>query len=417
MSGVKKNIPKRRFKEFKNDDAWEQRKLGSVANYRRGSFPQPYGKSEWYGGVGAMPFVQVADVSKDMKLVEKTKQTISKLAQPMSIFADKDSVLVTLQGSIGRVAITQYQAFVDRTVLIFESYKDNIDPVFWAYIIKQKFEEEAKMAPGGTIKTITKEALSDFDMMLPEYPEQKRIGEYLQNLDNLITLHQRKLEKIKALKKSYLSEMFPAKGESNPKRRFVGFTGDWEQRKLLDLLSQPITDGPHETPELVKEGIPFISVDAIVENQIDFTRIRGYITEKYHDICCLKYKPQLHDVYLVKSGSTVGKTAIVETSEPFNIWSPLAAMRCNNASDSYFLFYLLQTEQLQTQVRDKCSNGTQPNLSMRQLEKFDVCIPKLSEQKKISGLFNDIDNLITLHQRKLDKMQNMKKAYLNEMFV
>lgn len=139
-----------------------------------------------------MPFVQVADVSDDMKLVEDTKQKISKLAQPMSVCAEEGSVLVTLQGSIGRVAITQYKAFVDRTVLIFDKYNADIDKIFWAYIIKEKFIEEARKAPGGTIKTITKEVLSDFDLMLPTYDEQKMLGKLLHSLDYLITLHQRK---------------------------------------------------------------------------------------------------------------------------------------------------------------------------------------------------------------------------------
>ena len=138
-----------------------------------------------------MPFVQVADVSSDMRLVKDTKQKISKLAQPMSVFAEKGSVLVTLQGSIGRVAITQYGAFVDRTVLIFDKYKDDIDKRFWAYIIKEKFEDEARKAPGGTIKTITKEVLSDFNLMLPCYAEQSKVADYLIDLDHLITLHQR----------------------------------------------------------------------------------------------------------------------------------------------------------------------------------------------------------------------------------
>ena len=190
----KSSTPAIRFKGF--TDTWEQRKLGNVANYRRGSFPQPYGKSEWYDGDGAMPFVQVADVSDEMNLVENTKQKISMLAQPMSVFAGKNTVLVTLQGSIGRVAITQYGAFVDRTVLIFEKYKEKIDTTFWAYIVKQKFIDEARKAPGGTIKTITKEALSDFDLSIPNYKEQQQIGTFFKQLDNLITLHQRKWKRI-----------------------------------------------------------------------------------------------------------------------------------------------------------------------------------------------------------------------------
>ena len=200
------NVPEIRFKGF--TDAWEQRKLSECAGFRRGSFPQPYGNKEWYDGEGAMPFVQVADVADDMKLVDDTKQKISKLAQPMSVYADKGSVLVTLQGSIGRVAITQYGAFVDRTVLIFDKYNQDIDKTFWAYIIKEKFIDEARKAPGGTIKTITKEALSDFDLMLPNYDEQKKLGAFLVSIDNLITLHQRKLEKLKIVKKACLEKMF-----------------------------------------------------------------------------------------------------------------------------------------------------------------------------------------------------------------
>ena len=204
---------------------------------------------------------------------------------------------------------------------------------------------------------------------------------------------------------------------NTPNIRFKGFTDDWEQRKVLDLLIQPVTDGPHETPELVEEGVPFISVDAIVDNKIDFSRKRGNISEKYDELCCKKYKPQLHDVYLVKSGSTVGKVAIVETTEKFNIWSPLAAMRCGDKTYPYFLYNLLQTKDLQAQVADKASNGTQPNLSMRELEKFPVCVPSnIEEQKKIGAYFEQLDNLITLHQRKCDETKELKKFMLQKMF-
>ena len=205
---------------------------------------------------------------------------------------------------------------------------------------------------------------------------------------------------------------------NTPNIRVKGFTDDWEQRKVLDLLIQPVTDGPHETPELVEEGVPFISVDAIVDNKIDFSRKRGNISEKYDELCCKKYKPQLHDVYLVKSGSTVGKVAIVETTEKFNIWSPLAAMRCGDKTYPYFLYNLLQTKDLQAQVADKASNGTQPNLSMRELEKFPVCVPSnIEEQKKIGAYFEQLDNLITLHQRKCDEAKELKKFMLQNMFV
>ena len=173
----------------------------------------------------------------------------------------------------------------------------------------------------------------------------------------------------------------------------------WEQRKLRNLLEQPITDGPHETPELYDSGIPFISVDAIVDNKIDFTKMRGYISKEYDDICAKKYKPQINDVYLVKSGATIGKVAIVETYDDFNIWSPLAAMRCGSITNPYFLYMLLQTQDLQSQVFNKASHGTQPNLSMRQLETFICKVPKIEEQKLISRFLKQLDDVITLHQQ------------------
>ena len=109
----------------------------------------------------------------------------------MSVLTKQGSVLVTLQGSIGRVAISQYDAFIDRTILIFEDYTKPIDKFFWANIIKNKFIEEATKAPGGTIKTITKEVLSNFILNLPAIAEQTQIGILLKKFDHLVTLHQR----------------------------------------------------------------------------------------------------------------------------------------------------------------------------------------------------------------------------------
>ena len=199
-------VPELRFAGFADD--WEERKLGEHAKYRRGSFPQPYGNKEWYDGEGAMPFVQVVDVTNKLTLVENTKQKISKLAQSKSVFVPKGTVVVTLQGSIGRVAITQYDSFVDRTLLIFEDYEKETDERFWAYTIQKKFEIEKLKAPGGTIKTITKEALSSFDVHLPQFKEQAKIGSFFKQLDDTIALHQRKLDLLKEQKKGFLQKMF-----------------------------------------------------------------------------------------------------------------------------------------------------------------------------------------------------------------
>lgn len=187
---------------------------------------------------------------------------------------------------------------------------------------------------------------------------------------------------------------------------------EWTSSSLLATLVQPITDGPHETPKLVDKGVPFISAEAVQNNTIHFELMRGYITEEYDEICCKKYKPQLGDIYMCKSGSTTGKIAMVETSQRFNIWSPLAAIRVNQKLVlPRFMFYFLQTKFVQKQVKAAASMGSQPNLSMRKLEQFVVCYPDLSEQERIinkienlNNAFNDICEAL-VRERKLRLQQ------------
>ncbi|WP_025449454.1 restriction endonuclease subunit S, partial [Helicobacter pylori] len=160
---------RKRLKGF--NQAWQKVRLGTY-KYRRGSFPQPYGNPQWYSDNG-MPFVQVYDVGENFKLTQKTKQKISKIAQPMSVFVPKNSVIITLQGTIGRVALTQYDCYCDRTILIFDNNTLNdVNKYFFVLSLFTKFEEEKRKADGSIIKTITKQTLKDFEILLPPLNEQ-----------------------------------------------------------------------------------------------------------------------------------------------------------------------------------------------------------------------------------------------------
>lgn len=170
-----------------NFDIRVQRKtIEEIAFFRRGSFPQPYTNGAFYGGVGAMPFVQVADVAESgFRLENATKQTISLLAQPKSVFVHAGTIICSLQGSIGRVAIAQYDCYVDRTLAIFESFKIPINKKYFAYSIDRKFNYEKNFARGSTIKTITKEEFSKFEIPVPPMEVQERIVRVLDNFDSL----------------------------------------------------------------------------------------------------------------------------------------------------------------------------------------------------------------------------------------
>lgn len=190
---------------------WEEVSLEQVAKYRRGSFPQPYGNPDWEDKVNGYPFVQVYDIDKNMKLKTITKFKISDAAIGKSVFIPKETIIVSLQGSIGRVAITQYDAYVDRTVLLFQEFLTPMNKVFFAYVIQELFEIEKTKAPGGTIKTITKEVLSNFKILIPPLEEQQKIAAVLSNVDEDIILLEQQLANLKQEKKALMQQLLTGK--------------------------------------------------------------------------------------------------------------------------------------------------------------------------------------------------------------
>ena len=416
-----RNKPRIRFKGFTED--WEQRKLSELATMNARIGWQNLRTSEF---LDSGDYLLITGTDFDNGRIKYTTCHYvekKRFDQDTKIQLSNGSILITKDGTLGKVALVEElpkPATLNAGVFNVRVKDDTLLSYKYLYhYLKAPFlmKYVTANATGGTIKHLNQSILVDFPIPIAEKHEQDKIAKLLDSLESIITLHQRKLEKIKLAKKALLQKLFPKNGSQFPEIRFKGFTDAWEQRKLRNLLEQPITDGPHETPELYNSGIPFISVDAIVDNKIDFTKMRGYISKEYDDICAKKYKPQINDVYLVKSGATIGKVAIVDTYDDFNIWSPLAAMRCGSITNPYFLYILLQTQDLQSQVFNKASHGTQPNLSMRQLEQFTCKVPKIEEQKLISRFLKQLDDVITLHQRKLDRLQEVKIGLLQKMFV
>lgn len=193
-------------------EKWYVKKLKDITTYRRGSFPQPYGLEKWYDNNLGMPFVQVFDVDENFKLKNETKQRISKEGARFSVFVKKGTIVLTIQGSIGRICITQYDSYVDRTLLIFESFKEQFDKYFFMLKVFQKFEIEKQKAPGGIIKTITKGALSEFEI---EYPsnlqEQIAIATILSNMDTEIEKLENKLNKYYQIKTGMMQQLLTGK--------------------------------------------------------------------------------------------------------------------------------------------------------------------------------------------------------------
>lgn len=192
----------------------------------------------------------------------------------------------------------------------------------------------------------------------------------------------------------------------------------WNNYALKRLVGIKITDGPHETPDFVENGVPFISAESVKDSKIDFNFKRGFISKEQDIVYSKKCKPKKHDIFIVKSGSTTGKIAIVDTDEDFNIWSPLALVRSNpKLAFPNFLFYAFICDYFQRQIQLFWSFGTQPNIGMGVIESLRVILPSLPEQTVIAAYLDrktaQIDQTIAEKEKLIELFREERQAIIN----
>lgn len=279
--------------------------------------------------------------------------------------------------------------------------------------------------------SLTEEQLGQIKVPLPPLSEQRAIAEFLEakvaHIDSVIAEAKASIEEYKAWKASIIYEavtkgLDPSVEMKDSGIEWIGeIPSDWKVCKTLYALSMPITDGPHTTPELYDDGIPFVSAEAVScgKGKIAFEHIRGYISEAFYNECCLKYIPQKNDIYMIKSGATTGRVSYVDTDIKFTIWSPLAVFRCNeNRMYFKYLFYFLQSDAYQKQVQLGWTYGTQQNIGMRTLETLKVCLPPIDVQQNIATHLDNkcetIDGLIEEKELLISDLEAYKKSLIFE---
>ncbi len=400
--------PKLRFSEFTGD--WEEKKLGEVANFRRGSFPQPYGLPKWYDEEKGMPFVQVYDVGTNKMLKPDTKHRISDLAKDKSVFVEKGTVVITIQGSIGRIALTQYASFVDRTLLIFTSYNYPTDKSFFMYAVFLFFEIEKTKAPGGTIKTITKEALSNFNVALPCIEEQQKIASFLTAEDNRIALLEQKKAAIEQHKKGMLQKLF------SQQIRFKDKQGnafpDWEEKKLGEVCD--VRDGTHDSPKYKEKGYPLLtSKNLLKDGSIDYDNV-NLISEADFNQINKRSKVDIGDILFSMIG-TIGNPFIIKDDD-FTIKN-IALIKEQTVIKNIFLLQLLSSTFIKKQFYKLNARGTLKFIALSVIRNLIARIPCLEEQYKIATFLTAEDNRIALLEEQIENRQQFKKGLLQQMFV
>lgn len=338
-------------------------------------------------------YIDLTSVNRDTHNIGET-QTICADNAPsraQQIVYAQDILLGTTRPLLRRFCVVpnEYSSQMCSTGFCVLRADENIVLHRWLYhqISTSKFFDYVeKHQKGASYPAISDADVKKFRIPIPPLSVQREIVRILDNFAELTEGLNRELTaELTARKKQY----------AYYRDKLLTPRTDYRHGKIIDMLKQPITDGPHTTPELMEDGIPFLSVEAVFDGKIHFEKRRGNITPEFDAECCKKYKPQNHDIFMVKSGSTTGKVGYVDTDERFNIWSPLAAMRVNSENSSRYLFHLLQSKMVQQQVVAKASHGSQPNLSMRALEQFDVVIPPLDIQLRLADVLDNFDAICT----------------------
>ena len=386
-------VPAIRFAGF--TDPWEQRKLGEVATFGGGHTP-PMADPDNYED-GYVLWVTSQDV-KSNYLDRTTTQITEKGAKELTLYPAGSLVMVTRSGILRHtlpVAELRKPSTVNQDIRVILPQGECCGEWLLQFFISHNKELLLEFGKTGTtVESVDFGKIKDMLLYMPSTVEQQQIGDFFAKLDSLITLHQRKYDKLVILKKSMLEKMFPKDGESVPEIRFAGFTDPWEQRKLVDIAEIVGGGTPDTNNSNYWDGDIDWYAPAELGNNIYAESSTRKITQAGFDSCSTKMLPADKTI-LFTSRAGIGNTAILRHSACTN--QGFQSLVIGDA-DVYFVYSM--SERIKKWAEEKASGSTFLEISGRQLETMPVNLPSLVEQQAIGSFFSHLDDLITLHQRK-----------------
>ena len=403
-----RKTPRIRFKGFTDD--WEQRKFSDLVETRRGLTYKPADIRE----IGVR-VLRSSNIDEDC-FVRRSDDIFVDVNAINIDFAKENDILITAANGSSRLVgkHTILSDIPDKStvhggfMLLGTSEEAYFANALMSSTWYKKFIDLYVSGGNGAIGNLNKRDLDEQDIFIPTKKEQQVIGHYFASFDHLITLHQRKLEKLKIVKKAMLENCFPKNGEKVPKFRFFGFTGDWEQRKLLDLIIEykETVDSDCNLPILTSS-----KTEGVVLQEDHFGRVQN------HDITGYNILPRNYCTYRNRSDG-VDFTFNINRCCDKGIISKFYPVFYGNNSDIFFISMVLNyCDEVVHEIAYTCTGTGQKVLSFLDLQKMNIRVASYDEQKKISQYFEQLDHLITLHQRKLEKLKIIKKSFLEKMFV
>lgn len=405
-----KHIPKRRFSGF--DGEWEQNEFGKMCQ-RIQTGTTLLGSEQGKG----IPLLKMGNIQRgywDFTKLERLNQEIeceNIIKYGDFLFNTRNTLELVGKGATWFIkeGLYGFNSNLARVTL------DDVDTIFFNYLynIPESIQQVKSRAVGTTsVAAIYPKDMSTIKFNLPTINEQNKLGNFFQTIDRLITLHQHKLDKLKNLKKSYLAELFPPEGERVPKRRFPGFEGEWEEKKLNEVIKDfivPMRDKPKE----FSGNIPWTRIEDIEGKYISKSHIGYCVSSETIKRMNLKIIPE--GSLIVSASATFGVVAIVKNDLITN--QTFIGLVPQNGYEIEFLYYLFQSPKIRAYMKEESAGSTIFYISRESFENMDIELPNEQERKLIIKQLNTLDSLLSLQQQKLDKLKDLKKAYLNELFV
>lgn len=407
---------------------WNARKLFGLLK-SIGSGTTPKGNDSYYDG--DIPWLNTGDLTDSyVNIIGKTVTDIAMTECSALKLFDKNSVVIAMYGAtIGKLGIITFPTTTNQACCVMSCSKSLYNKYLF-YVLYSARDYILTLSYGAGQPNISQETMKSFKLCCPDVVEQQQIADYLDKkcgeIDRVIETEKLVIEKLKEYKQSIITKAV-TKGldKSVPLKdsgiEWIGkIPQHWHRTKLKRVLSTPIADGPHETPELLDNGIPFLSAEAVKNNKLNFNFKRGFISREEHIRFCKKCKPQLNDIFMIKSGATTGNVAIVETEDEFSVWSPLALIRVNANTIFYkYMFYYLQSNNFRRQVELFWSYGTQQNIGMDVLGNLYVAYSnRIEKQQQIAEYLDkkcsEIDKAIANKEQVIEKFTEYKKSLIYE---
>ncbi|MDA5554901.1 restriction endonuclease subunit S [Streptococcus thermophilus] len=410
---MSKKVPELRFKGF--TDEWEQRKLGEVGYFYYGKSAPKWSVTEdaetpciRYGELYTKYGAKISNIYSHTNINPKNLK-----------FSTGNEVLVPRVGenpldfslcswlSIPNVAIGE----------MISVYNTNENPLFISYYFRGQMKYEfAKRVEGGNVSNLYYSYLEDIDLYIPKLEEQIAISKFFENLDNTIALYQRKLDLLKEQKKGFLQKMFPKNGAKVPELRFAGFADDWEERKLGDIVVKAVDNRGKTPPTSENDKYPLLEVASIGGYYPNYSKVTKFVN---YNIFNSWFRSHLKkgDILFSTVGNT-GLATLMDDNQDATIAQNIVGFRAKNSNVPEFLLQMFKLPSNLKKVKRIEMGAVQPSIKVSQLIKVQYLLPKCKhEQERIGSFLKKLDEIIELHQRKLDLLKEQKKGFLQKMFV